>query len=172
MKMGKEIALLSMTAIFAFLPSVAATPESESEKNSSGSPAAQASPASKTETKRALADATRVSTKEAVKTAAQTKTKASEAGTAPEGTSNESDVLEFRPAAPTDNGTSGVITLPSKDSKKSAVKNVHGTVYGSANAQGAGNRRTGGAVGASSKSGKTSVYVETDQSRTAQSSPH
>ena len=52
---------------------------------------------------------------------------------------------------------------------KAALSRVHGEVYGSGGGAG---REAGGAVGATSKSGKTSVYVESDQSRDVASPPH
>jgi hypothetical protein len=50
--------------------------------------------------------------------------------------------------------------------KSKQAKNVHGTVYGATDAKNVGTHRAGGAVGATSKSGKTSVYVETEGART------
>ncbi len=50
--------------------------------------------------------------------------------------------------------------LPSKDSKKSILKNIHGEAYGEAGSGTAGPQAAGGAVGAGSKNGKTYIYVE------------
>ncbi len=155
-----------LAAAFTLLAS-AAFPQSQATQNPPAGGPAKESPAPKADKKRLLDAATRVSTSEAVKSVAQEskeKPKTSESSSA-------SDVLEFQPAAPSGTGARTVVT-PSKDSKKSVAKNVHGTVYGSADPQATGNRRTGGTVGTSSKSGKSSIYVETDQGRSRSSSPH
>ncbi len=145
----------------------AAFPQSQAPQNPPADSPAKESPAPRANKKRLLDEATRVSTSEAVKSVAQEskeKPKTSESSSA-------SEVLEFQPAAPS-SAAAGTVVAPSKDSKKSVAKNVHGTVYGSADPQATGNRRTGGAVGTSSKSGKSSIYVETDQGRSTSSSPH
>lgn len=114
----------------------------------------------KSEKKPTLVDAIRVSTAEATKSAVKEKSKQSAQPETME-ESNDPAVLEFRPTANTEEGT---VVAPSGDSKK--LKNVHGKVYGAVDAGNSGNRQSGAAVGASSKSGKSSVYVETDRSRT------
>jgi len=70
-------------------------------------------------------------------------------------------VVEFHPAA-ADAANSPSAEQESKHSKK--PKNLHGEAYG-ADAKHPSDQRAGGAVGASSKSGKTSVYVETEGDR-------
>ncbi len=148
----------------------AAIPQSQAPQNPPADSPAKESPAPKADKKRLLEEATRVSTSEAVKSVAQ-ESKEKRAASKTSESSSASDVLEFQPAAPSSAGARTVVTPP-KDSKKSVAKNVHGTVYGSADPQATGNRRTGGAVGTSSKSGKSSIYVETDQGRSTSSSPH
>lgn len=112
--------------------------------------------------KPALAEATRASTDAAVKSAAQKK-----AGTsAPEDDTsepNDSAVTELHPAAQTPEASS--TDSPKTIEKKSPSRNIHGSVYGASGAGGGNASRSGGSVGATSKSGKTSVYVETDRSR-------
>ncbi len=56
--------------------------------------------------------------------------------------------------------STSVKELSSKDSKKSLLKNVHGEAYGGTGSGNASMQAAGGAVGASSKSGKTYIYVE------------
>jgi hypothetical protein len=110
--------------------------------------------------KPALTDAVRVSTDEALASAAKQETKKRSQDKNRKDSSDDA-VLEFHPAAPAASADSS--TVVTKDSKKAPLKGVHGEVYGAA---GAGRNREGGKVGASSKGGKTSVYVETDRSNT------
>ncbi len=145
----------------------AAFPQSQAPQNPPADSPAKESPAPTADKKRLLDEATRVSTSEALKSVAQ---ESKEKSKTSEGSST-SDVLEFQPSAPPSAGARTVVA-PSRDSKKSMAKNVHGSVYGSADPRATGNHRTGGAVGASSKSGKSSIYVETDQGRSTSSSPH
>lgn len=135
----------------------------DAAKKSPDSAAPKCSTAS-TEKKPALAEATRVSTEEATRSAAQKQTKGSQGEGAAEKPA-EPDVLEFRPAPQTAEPSSGTASTPAKG-KKSALKNVHGSVYGSADARHTGTHRTGGSAGASSKSGKTSVSVAAESART------
>ncbi len=51
---------------------------------------------------------------------------------------------------------------PTKSSKGKWLKNVHGEVYGATGSGGAPGNQAGGAVGATSKSGKTSIFMQTD----------
>jgi hypothetical protein len=158
-----------LVAAFSLLAS-AALPQSQAPQNPSADAPARQSPAPKADKKRLLEEATRVSTSEAAKSAAQEETAKHAASETSEG-SSASDVLELQRAARS-SAAARTVVAPPKDSKKSVAKNVHGTVYGSADPQATGNRRKGGAVGASSKSGKSSIYVETDQGRSTSSSPH
>ena len=81
------------------------------------------------------------------------------------GQPDSSAVVEFQPA-PHDAATD-VVVVTSKDSKQSVVKNVHGSVEGLLDPNHPGNHQAAASAGASSKSGKTSVYVETDSTRAA-----
>lgn len=126
----------------------------------------------KSESKPSLLDAARVSTEDARRGAAaglanQDKAKAAVAKPSTLAT-EDSPVLEFHPAQATAAPSAPAIAV-SKNSKKSPLKDLHGTAYGST-AAGTSNHHVGGSAGATSKSGKTSVYVETDQSRAT--SPH
>jgi hypothetical protein len=118
------------------------------------------SPASEAEKKPRLVDATRVSTTEVAKSVAQTEASKSVAAKAGEEAGGAA-VLEFNPTARVE---SGAVTVREDSARKSTFKKIHGNVYG---ATGAGSRETGGAVGTTSKSGKTSVYIGTDRSRTS-----
>lgn len=110
--------------------------------------------------KPSLAGAARVSTDAALEDAAK------QAAKKPEGAKEEPSgeaVLELHPAQ-AEAATSPSVKPESPKTKK--AKDVHGTVYGATDARNVGTHRAGGAVGATSKSGKTSVYVETERDRT------
>lgn len=119
----------------------------------------------------ALAEATRVSTAEAARNAAKRVSK-KQADADAAADSRRPDVLEFRPANPHAEAAGGVTLTRSKDARKSGLKDVHGTAYGSADLRKPANREGAVSVGATSKSGQSSIYVETDRSRAASSQPH
>ena len=122
-------------------------------------PETQKSSRADSSTKPALTNAVRVSTDEALASAAKQEAKKR----SPDENQKDSPddaVLELRPAAPDASADSSATVT---EEKKSPLKNVHGEASGAA---GAGGNREAGKVGASSKSGKTSVYVETDRSNT------
>jgi hypothetical protein len=123
----------------------------------------QASATTEPQKEPALTNAVRVSTDAALRKAAQEKAKEAASGKDKKSTADK-DVLEFRPAAPGSAPAEKDVVV--EDSKKSPVKNVHGEVYGTTGSGSVGTRGAGAAVGASSRSGKTSVYVETQRSRT------
>jgi hypothetical protein len=79
---------------------------------------------------------------------------------------DESPVDEFRPA-PNGNPEAEGVVVKSEGSKKSVLKSVHGAAYGALDAKNRKDHDGAASVGASSKSGKTSVYVETENSRTS-----
>jgi cytoskeletal protein RodZ len=155
----RALKIFSLLVALILLFAVAATAQELATKSSvpvaeTGKPAV-----SKTDKKSQLAEATRASTTDAAKDAVQAEAKK-------ENTSDDavaSGVLEFQPKTASDaNKSSATI---SKDSGKSALKNVHGSVSGSVDAKHPANHQTAAAVGASTKSRNTSVYVETDSSR-------
>jgi hypothetical protein len=115
--------------------------------------------------KPALARLTRVSTEEAAHGAAADAAKKNQkVAPQPDGSkTQDSAVLEFRPVDP-DRATAGAVTAP-PGNNKSALKNMHGGVYGSNAPGNRGTYEAAGSVGTTSKSGKTSVYIETDRSR-------
>jgi hypothetical protein len=162
---GGKIA--TMVVGFALLALPAANGQDTAPKNSTDKTAT--APQSVSETKKhekkiSLSDVSTVSTEEATRSAAhQAATKHStEQQSKSSDVSNVDSVLEFKPAPPDDESTKksepGITT-------KHTRKNIHGEAYGSLDPAHSGNHQTGGAVGAGSKSGKTHVYVETDQSR-------
>ncbi len=130
--------------------------------DSSSSPETTAPPKTKQQT--SLLDATRVSTEEAAKSAAQERAGKTADPRTTESSSNE-NVTEFHPAPSNRDQKSGAAATTSDDSKKSGLKRVHGTVEGSSATGASGGREGGASMGATTKSGKTAVYVETDQSR-------
>jgi hypothetical protein len=120
--------------------------------------------------KPSLLDAIRVSTEDARRSAAANLAKKDKAGeAAPKSSasaaagSEDSAVMEFHPAD-AQTAASASEVAASKKSKRSVLKGVHGGAYGST-APGSSNHQVGGSAGATSRSGKTSVYVETNQSR-------
>lgn len=76
-------------------------------------------------------------------------------------------VVEFRPAANGSENNSNSAVVVQKQSK-APLKHVHGELYGAKSGIG---HADGGSVGATSKSGKTSVYIESDQSRSSALQP-
>jgi hypothetical protein len=69
-------------------------------------------------------------------------------------------VVEFQPAGNGSGASSSVTAIHDKQSKS---QRVHGDLYGAKSGMG---HADGGSVGATSKSGKTSIYVQSDQART------
>ncbi len=149
--MKSSLIILAMTLLFALMGAA-----QEAKAPSPGK-----EPEAQVQKKPVLVDATRVSTDATARSAAKEDAQKSAAGKKTKD-SNESSVMEFKPAGP--NAGSGEVVVLSKDSKKK--KNIHGEVYGTTGAQAAGTQGGGGAVGGTSKSGKTSVYVETEHQRT------
>ena len=166
---SKSGVMLLALALIIVLATGAKTQET-ANKPASDSPRGQGTSSSpKPKQKPSLLDATRVSTEEAVKRAAQKDAEKTTNTAAPE-SSSESSVTEFHPARPDSAQAGSAADTTSDESTKSTRKRIHGTVYGSATPGGSGDRRGGAAVGTSSKSGKTHVYVQTDHSRT--DTPH
>lgn len=121
--------------------------------------------------KTALAEVTRVSTESAARDAAEKQARNCAEEEGAEKTADPA-VLELRPA-PENAGSSGkTVAAPPEGSKKTALGKVHGEIYGSADAKGATTRRAGAGVGASSKGGKTAVFVEAERGRTTQDPSH
>jgi hypothetical protein len=82
--------------------------------------------------------------------------------------SSSDAVLEFQPAA-SGSGTASNPRVVSDDAQsKSPLKRVHGDLYG---ATGGAGHAAGGSVGATSKSGKTSIYVQSDDARSKAGQP-
>ena len=165
-KLGRGLLTLLLVIVLA----AAAKAQEPSGKPASGSSSSQGtSTLPKDRQKFSLLDATRVSTEEAARSAAPKAAEKSPTAAAAE-SSSDSTVTEFHPARPDSAPTGDSAVTTSGESRKSTLKRVHGTVYGSAAPGNPGGRRGGAAVGAASKSGKTHVYVETDRSRT--DTPH
>jgi len=79
------------------------------------------------------------------------------------GSADSGAVVEFQPAASRSRTAPGAVVDP----KRSRVARVHGDVYG---AGGSAGHATSESVGTTSRSGKTSVYVQSDQAH-SNSSP-
>ena len=115
--------------------------------------------------KRALLNAPRVSTDAAVHSAAKDVIKQTTGDKTPN-QPEDANVVEFRPAE-SESASPSTSAAPPKNAKKGALKDVHGTVYGAAGAKNPGTNAEGAAIGVSSKSGKSAIYVETDRARTS-----
>ncbi len=76
-------------------------------------------------------------------------------------------VTEFQPRGPGEAGASDPVMTSAKQSKK----RVHGDVHGSAGGNRMGANGGGGSVGATSKSGSTSVYIGADHVGTSVAPP-
>ena len=169
----KQIRIL--IAAVALLVSTAAIAQDNAKKSSpdATTPSSQQpSVSKKSENKPNLSDVLQVSTADAARSAAHEEAKKhsqdQQKSKVSDGSSVDS-VLEFSPAPPDADGaakTEPIITT------KHSRKNVHGEAYGSLDPAHRGNHQAGGAMGASTKSGKASVYVETDQTRSTTQSPH
>jgi hypothetical protein len=115
----------------------------------------------KPEKKLVLTDAVRVSTKEAVTSAAEREAKKGTSDVKPKESPSDA-VTEFRVADP--GTTSNSNTVVTKE--KSSARQIHGEIKGGLGTMGS---EESGKVGTNSKSGKTSIYVETDHARTTTS---
>src|SRR6266567_4510928 len=125
---------------------------------------------SKKQEKARLEEVTRVNTEKAAQSAAKEKSKASteeKKKKVPE-LSGGSEVTEFHPAAAEESAPGG---KPGTAKTKPRAKDIHGTVYGAGSARST-RAAGGGEVGATTKSGKTSVYVQSEKSRAADPTPH
>ncbi len=144
-------------------------PQSGSEKQPSPPPGAQESRKAGEGKKVPLGELTRVDTAATARNTGQKAAKEKKEGNQAEDSGNAP--LEVKPA-PQESAPAGEERPASKESKSSKRQKVHGTVYGALDPNGPGNHQTATSLGASSKSGKTSVYVESDRSRSTPSSPH
>ena len=151
---GLNCGLVVLLLVFGL---VGSTPAQESAGKQTPPPEA---PAKKPalDTKSVLMGASRASTAKAAEGAAKEKSQGVEAEEASQPDA-DSAVTELRPLPPSKQEP----VADSKDgdkkksSKRGPIKNVHGTAYGGS---GSGSQAAGGSAGASSRSGKTSVYVE------------
>jgi hypothetical protein len=73
-------------------------------------------------------------------------------------------VSEFQAVSSNFDESGGALVAPASDSRKSALRNIHGEVDGALAPGRFGASQIGGAVGATSKSGKTSVFLQTNRS--------
>lgn len=123
----------------------------------------------KSEKKISLSDVAPVSTEEAARSAAQEAAQSPSKNKDDKSASATVDsVLEFRPASQDEQAAAKSDARPSA---KHTRKNIHGDAYVGLNPTHSGAHQDGGAVGATSKSGKTSVYVQGDQTRSTPA-PH
>ena len=142
---------------------VPAKTSSQTDK-SSGQPNSQKTSANPADKKPFdLSRLPRVSTEAAARDAARKATEKTNADDSAN-SSTDDDVTELRPATKQDTKDTGtVVAEPQKD--KNPYK-IHGRVEGSAGSGQVRSSSVGGAVGGSSRSGKTAIYVESDKGRT------
>lgn len=175
MKIAPASMMVSATTL-ALLASLWAAPQGDKKPNpaeNTPSPSSDstASPSTK------LIEVTRVSTEEAARKAAEAESKKDQA-TEAAGTEKDTaksaapDVSELQPVAKTGGDSDNALRLPAEESKKSPLKDVHGSVYGTLDSSGSGNRGTGANIGASTKNKKAHIYVETNRSRADSGTPH
>ena len=121
-------------------------------------------PAKPTQDKKAvLLDATRASTAAAAESASQKESQETPSDDTPKPPEDPA-VTELRPLPPDSQARdSDKDEAMAKKSKLGPLKNIHGTVYGGAGGAG---KASGGAVGGSTKSGETSIYVEGQRTKT------
>jgi len=161
-------------AIVVLLTSMDAVAQDAVKKDSTNSSQAASQPETDSKNpknKISLADVTRVSTEEAARSAAHeaatAKTKKQEAGK--DSDADVDSISEFRPASHDSDSKS---KNDPKVSKKSSKAKIHGEAYGGVDSSNSGNHDTGGAVGATSKSGRASVYVQGEQTQSTTPTPH
>lgn len=157
--------LACMTIAVSFLLPAAPVPQSAQQTRPSEKPAARSSQASKSPEKAGLADTTRVSTEDAARDAARDAAKKQTADAAPQEPAG-AGVIELRPAPETQADAKRPEGARTKDSP---LKKVHGTASSSVGTSG--RRDHAASVGASTKSGKAHVYVETERSRATSPPP-
>ena len=177
-----SVLLLTLALVLPLTASAQGAPaqQAKDDKQSASSPdeqdaEAEKKPSSQTAVELELKP---VSTADAARSAAQelakskkgadqeARTEQARAGKSAVDRTDDSPVDEFRPA-PNGNPKADSVSVKSEGSKKSILKNVHGAAYGALDARNRKDHDAGASVGGSSKSGKTSVYVETENSRTS-----
>ncbi len=157
--------LVFMTLAVSFLLPASAIPQGAQQTRPTEKSAARSSQASKSPEKPLLAETTRVSTEDAARDAARDATKGQTAGAPPQ-EGAEPSVLEFRPAPET---AQRAKEPEGTRTKEPSLTKVHGTASSSAGASGG--RDHAASVGASTRSGKAHVYVETERSRATSPPP-
>jgi hypothetical protein len=174
--MGRKISALgkiaAVIASLVLLGSLIASAQDSPPKRAADKTVA--APPSMGETKKpankiSLSDVTAVSTDEAAKKTAREKVKSPDDKKDNKSADTGIDsVLEFHPSSADEQAATA---SDAKPSVKHTKKNIHGEAYGGIDPGNSGTHQAGGAVGATSKSGKTSVYVQGDQARSTQP-PH
>lgn len=175
MKIASASVMVSAITL-ALLASLSAVPQGDKKSNpAENTPSSSSNSTASAQTK--LIEATRVSTEEAARKAAEAESKKKQASEKA-GTEKDTmksiapDVSEIQPVAKTGGGSDDALRLPTEESKKSPLKDVHGSVYGTLDSGGSGNGGTGANIGASTKNKKAHIYVETNRSRTDSGTPH
>ena len=148
-------------AVLTMLAPASSFPQSASPRSDNAKPAAQ-KPAPKKDTKRRLVDMTRVSTEATVKQIQLHPVTATAPGAKDAKPMASFGVTELEPVAGNLEASGDKAGASSKSPKKAALKDVHGNLYGALGPEG---HEAGGAAGATSQGGKTSVYVQTEHAQ-------
>jgi hypothetical protein len=130
-------------------------------------PAKDAPPAESN--KPSLADVTRVSTDAVAESVAREQVRGedeTEEAKSEDAASQEepASVVELKPRARDSEDAKDAAKVESKSSGKGPLKDVHGSVHGASDPKGSGSR-AGGSVGATTRGGRSSIYVEGQRTR-------
>lgn len=140
-------------------------PSAQAQQAADKKPSSKTSASSRTaqKNKLKLLEVTRVSTRQAARKAAEAEVD-KKTGTAPDSKQAAAiGVVELQPNRHPEGKQAN--QNAARPGKKSLLKNVHGSVYGATGASNSDVRRTGGDVGATTKGGKASVYVQAEKNR-------
>lgn len=116
-----------------------------------------------------IVETERVSTEQAARAVAEREANKKRKEQPPPKAAAPSGVTELQPTSNPRVAPPAEASSPS--GKKWPLKDVHGSVYGGMDSSHAAAHRTGGELGASTRSGKTSVYVQTEQRRSNSQPP-
>ncbi len=126
---------------------------------------------SKTSTK--LQDFTLVSTTAAAREAAkEARNKAAGKSASKSGQAENTAVVELQPAALPSSADSDSGSAKTKAGKKPLLKDFHGSLYGTAGAQGVAGKSTAGEIGTGSSNGKVNIFVEGQHTQATTPAPH
>ncbi len=153
----RTVCLILGLMLLAAFPAVVPLTFAQATESEKPPQAGQSAKKAQQDTKSVLMGASRTSTAKAAESAAKRKAKGPELEEVSKPT-DDSGVTELQPIPPEKQteATSATSDPGKKKSKSGPLKDIHGSVYGGS---GSGSQGAGASAGASTKSGKTSVYV-------------